>query len=87
MACPELPLHFAAYWNPLEELDPLAPRGMKLWAIVLERCPESSRFTWYGKLSLSGRLGLDPSEIPELNRAIGRQNEVSVQGGQAALLS
>ena len=68
-------VHFSAYWNPLEEFDPLAPRGMKLWAMVLERCPEEERYAWYGKLSVSGRLGIDPSEIPELNRRIEKQNE------------
>ena len=29
------PVDFSTYWNPAVEFDPLAPRGMKLWANVL----------------------------------------------------
>ncbi|MGO9570462.1 MAG: sigma 54-interacting transcriptional regulator [Desulfomonilaceae bacterium] len=70
-------IHFSAYWNPTVEFDPTAPKGMKLWAKVLERFSKDpkQRYTLYGKVSQTpGKLGIDLKEIPTLNTQIEDQN-------------
>jgi transcriptional regulator with AAA-type ATPase domain len=76
--CADEMIHFSAYWNPTVEFDPTAPKGMKLWARVLDRFSKDpkQRYTLYGKVSVTpGKLGIDMEEIRTINDQVQAQNQ------------
>ena len=76
-------IHFVSYWEPSAQFDVYAPRGIRLWAQVLRdrHYQGKETFTYFGKISISDdratgepKLGINPDDIPELNRRIQEQN-------------
>ena len=65
-------VHAMVTWSPRPELDPDAPRGLQLWAEILDNFQTQGDLChcWWGKVSRSGNLGMTENDINLLNRQI-----------------
>ncbi|MBW9264374.1 MAG: nucleotide-binding protein [Candidatus Thiodiazotropha sp. (ex. Lucinisca nassula)] len=61
--------HLIVKWNPFARFHEDAPDTIKVHCEILHKnCNDSSsRFVWWGKISKSGKLGLDLSELADIN--------------------
>ncbi|MGO9570457.1 MAG: MIT C-terminal domain-containing protein [Desulfomonilaceae bacterium] len=74
-------IHVMVTWSPRPNFHPDAPRGITLWAEILDRFEYQGDqcFCWWGKVSVSGDLGMTQDQVELLNHQIQRQR---VPGGQ-----
>ncbi len=68
-------IHAVTQWNPDPDFDPQAPEGIRLWARVLESFSARSDecYTWWGKVNVHSRLGMDGRHVDLLTEQIARQ--------------
>jgi hypothetical protein len=73
-------IHAFVRWNPKEHFHEDAPESVRLWCEKLESYQRSKTecFTWWGKISVSGELGLDEAGISQLTRQIDGQLSAGV---------
>ncbi len=66
---PKCPVHIILAWNPDEAFGKGASRGIQLWTDVLKKLSKKGKsgddelYTWWGKISITGRLGMEKPEI------------------------
>ncbi len=67
--------HAWVTWSPNPKKDPDFPRGIGLWAEILERDVRAGKspYCWWGKVSVTGNLGMDDSDVNMLNDQISRE--------------
>jgi hypothetical protein len=70
-------VHAMVSWSPRTTFDPDAPRGIALWAEILETFEhqDNERYCWWGKVSVGGDLGMTQGHVEFLNRQIQRERE------------
>ncbi len=62
-------------WSPNPKKDLDFPRGIALWAEILERDAHAGRspYCWWGKVSVSGNLGINDNDVDMLNDQVFRE--------------
>lgn len=60
-------------WNPEERFE---PKSIEVTCEILERLPKEEQYVWWGKISKSGNLGMDDTEIALINKQIASGMEV-----------
>jgi hypothetical protein len=63
-------VHAMVTWSPRSKFDPDAPRGLALWAEILETNQGDQCYCWWGKVSDSGNVGMTQKDVELLNRQI-----------------
>ena len=65
-------IHAMVTWSPRSTFDPDAPRGITLWAEILDSFERQRDqcHCWWGKVSVGGDLGMTQDDIQLLNRQI-----------------
>lgn len=70
-------VHVMVTWSPRSKFDPDAPRGLQLWAEILENFQDERDqcYCWWGKVSDSGNLGMTEDDVNLFNQQIKREKE------------
>jgi hypothetical protein len=71
-------IHAMVTWSPRSTFDPDAPRGIVLWAEILDNFEHQGdqRHCWWGKVSVGGDLGMTQEDVQLLNRQIQREKGI-----------
>ena len=65
-------VHAWLSWSPRADHDPDFPKGVALWAEILDRFEDAGdqNYCWWGKVSVSGDLGMCNDDVEVFNRQI-----------------
>lgn len=65
-------IHLIIKWNPFADFHPLAPATIPIHLTILDQSQKTGidAFVWWGKISKSGRIGVNDNDIKRVNVSI-----------------